>query len=152
MLNLPVVGEETLNLHTFGSLNPKQMKCKRVRVTISDIRNSQKIEIDVLESPQVYPSIMSMPGDALCRKMDERGMPLADILVYGMENQDVGILIGAYCYWRAVTGQTERFPDGLVAVDSMFRWLIQGTISSMQVSTKGPTVDVMHKWKKQRTV
>lgn len=136
MLNLPVVGEEKLNLHTFGSLNPKQMKCKRVRVTISDIRNGQKIEIDVLESPHVCPSIMSVPGAALRRKMDEKGMPLADTLVYIKENQDVGILIGADYYWSIVTGKTERFPNGLVAMDSMFGWLIQGTISTMQVSTK----------------
>lgn len=90
------------------------------------------------------PIIMSVPGDALHRKMDERGMPLADILVYGMENQDVGILIGADYYWSIVTGQTERFPNGLVAMHSMFGWLIQGTILTMQVCTKGPTVDVMH--------
>lgn len=37
-LNLPVVGEEKLNLQTFGSVAPKRITCKKVRVCLRNLK------------------------------------------------------------------------------------------------------------------
>ncbi len=117
-LNLPKIGEETLRIHTFGCGEPKLITCNKVKLRLSNIRNGQSVDIDVLETPRVCTSIMRVAGEELRRELERKGMQLADTAVSGMEMQELGVLIGGDHYWRVVSGKLERLSGSLVALDS----------------------------------
>ena len=84
-LNLPKVGEETLKLHTFGSSVPQSITCNKVKLTLSNIRNGQSVQLEVLEIPRVCSSIMRVAGEEVRRELERKGLQLADTSVSGME-------------------------------------------------------------------
>ena len=141
-LNLPKVGEETLKLHTFGSSVPQNITCNKVKLTLSNIRNGQSVQLEVLEIPRVCSSIMRVAGEEVRRELERKGLQLADTSVSGMETQELGVLIGGDHYWKIVTGKLERLSESLVALDSKFGWLIQGTVSMLNVTTETEPTDV----------
>ena len=63
-------------------------------------------------------------------------MQLADTAVSGMETQQLGVLIGGDHDWEIVSGKLERLSESLVALDSKFGWLIQGTVSVLNVASE----------------
>ena len=138
-LNLPKVGEETLKLHTFGSSVPQNITCNKVKLTLSNIRNGQSVQLEMLEIPRVCSSIMRVAGEEVRRELERKGLQLADTSVSGMETQELGVLIGGDHYWKIVTGKLERLS---VALDSKFGWLIQGTVSMLNVTTETEPTDV----------
>ena len=142
-LNLPVLGEETINVFTFGTETAKRMTCRRVRAKLRGIRSGQDVEIEMLETPEVCTSTMTIAGDALRKDLEEKGMQLADTPVSGMEKQELGILIGGDYYWEIVTGKINRINGALVALESKFGWLIQGVITVLSTRTEQPT-GVLH--------
>lgn len=87
-------------------------------------------------------SKMTVAGEALRKELEEKGMQLADTLVNGMENMELGVLIGGDYYWQMVTGKIDRL-RGLVAIESIFGWLIQGSVSEMIVVAEVHEVGVM---------
>ena len=141
-LNLPKVGEETLKLHTFGSSVPQNITCNKVKLTLSNIRNGQSVQLEVLEIPRLCSSIMRVAGEEVRRELERKGLQLADTSVSGMETQELGVLIGGDHYWKIVTGKLERLSESLVALDSKFGWLIQGTVSMLNVTTETEPTDV----------
>lgn len=141
-LKLPVIGEETINLHTFGSDKSRQAKYKEVKAKLKNVINGQTVEVQILETPQVCTSKMSIAGEALRKELELKGLQLADTPVKGIENMELGVLIGGDHYWQMVTGRIERL-RGVVAIESIFRWLIQGSVSLMNVVTEAPEVGMM---------
>lgn len=97
-LNLPKIGEETVRLHKFSSSEPQLLTCNKVKLRLSTIRNGQSVDIDVLETPCVCTSTMWVAGKELHRELDFKGMQLADTVVSGMEEQELGVLIGSDHY------------------------------------------------------
>ena len=69
-------------------------------------------------------------------------MQLADIAVSGMETQESGVLIGGGHYWEIVSGKLKHLYESLVALDSKFGWLIQRTVSALNVASEIEPVDV----------
>ncbi|KAL0146815.1 hypothetical protein M9458_057754 [Cirrhinus mrigala] len=100
-LKLPVIKQETVILHTFGSAAPVTAKRNTVKVTLKNVwQKGQKIEIEALETPQVCTAVMKIPE----------------------------LSIGGDYYWRIVSGRAERITDALVAVESIFGWSVQGPV------------------------
>ena len=139
---LPKIGEETLRLHAFGCGEPKLITCNKVKLRLSNIRNGQSVDIDLLETPRVSTSIMRVAGEELRRELERKGMQLADTAVSGMEMQELGVLIGGDHYWKVVSGKLERLSGSLVALDSKFGWLIQGTVSMLNVTSETEITDI----------
>lgn len=140
---MPVVGEETINLHTFGTEIAKGITCKRVKTKLRGIRTGQEIEVELLEMPTLYTSTMTTAGVVLRKAMEEKGMPLADTPLSGMEGRESGVLAGDY-FWEIVTGKTKRINVNLVALESKFGWLIQGAMSVLNVMHEIRKTGVMH--------
>lgn len=68
-LNLPVVGQEVLNVHMFGSVTPKKIICRKVRVLWRNLKNSQWVDIKLLETPQVCKSNMKLASEQMRRNL-----------------------------------------------------------------------------------
>ena len=131
-LKLPVIGEETLNLHTFGSATPKRIKCRKVSVTL-----------ELLETPNVCASKLQIADAKVRRALETKGRQVADIPIRGMD-MELGILIGGDYYWKIVTGQMERMSDTLVALESTFGWLLQGTATVLNTTVETLDIGMMH--------
>lgn len=99
------------------------------------------MDVDVLETPRVCTSIMRVAGEALRRELEQKGMQMADTVVSGMEKQELGVLIGGDQYWKVVSGKVERLSGLLVALDSKFGWLIQGTATTLNVTSEREITD-----------
>ncbi|KAL0146957.1 hypothetical protein M9458_057896 [Cirrhinus mrigala] len=66
-LKLPVIKQETVILHTFGSAAPVTAKRNTVKVTLKNVwQKGQKIEIEALETPQVCTAVMKSPDYYWC--------------------------------------------------------------------------------------
>ncbi|KAK0140716.1 hypothetical protein N1851_022298 [Merluccius polli] len=83
-----------------------------------------------------------MATEEIRHSLEAKGLQVVDHPVRGMENEGFGILIGGDYYWDIVSGHTERLDNGLVAVESKFGWLIQGTVFIPVMSVTTETVDV----------
>lgn len=139
------MGEEILNLHTFGSVAPKRITCKKVRVCLRNLKTQQAVELELLETRQV--STLTNPkvlDESVRRKLHDKGLQLADIPVNGMETNELGILIGSEHYWKVVTGRIERVNDTLVLLESKFGWLAQGSIPTNINVSEIPDVETIN--------
>lgn len=85
--------------------------------------------VQLLETHQVCTSEMSIVGEVLRKMLGLKGLQLADMSVYEMENMKLGILIGGDHYWQMVTGLSIERLRGDVAIES-----IQGSDSLMNVA------------------
>lgn len=140
-LNLPKIGEETVRLHKFSSSEPKLLTCNKVKLRLSNIRNGQSVDIDVLETPCVCTSTMRIADEELHRELECKGVQLADTVVSGMEEQELGVLIGSDHYWDVVSGKIERLCGSLVALDSKCGWLIQVTEAMLNETAETEITD-----------
>lgn len=128
-LNLRILKQETLNLHTFGSKNPVTTKCNVIRLVLENLRNKhQKIEIEAVQTPQLCTAVMKVPSKHIQQQLEKKGLPVADVSSGGKEDLELSVLIGADYYWRVVTGKTERLSDALVAIETTFGWAVQGPV------------------------
>lgn len=73
-LKLPVIGEETINLYTFGSDKPRQAKYKIVKTKLKNVSNGQNMEVQLLETRQVCTSKMHTAGAVLCKELELKGL------------------------------------------------------------------------------
>ena len=133
-LNLPVIRQETLTIHTFGSTDPTMSQRNTVRVTLQNVwDNQQRIEIEAIETPQVCSAVMKVPGDQIQRELKKKGLQLADF-PDNDDDPELSILIGADYYWQVVSGRVERITETLVALESTFGWSVQGPVSMSSVA------------------
>ena len=133
-LNLPVIRQETLTLHTFGSTVPTLSQRNTVRVILQNVwDNQQRIEIEAIETPQVCSAVMKVPGDQIQLEMKKKGLQLADF-PGNDDDPELSVLIGADYYWQIVSGRVERLTETLVALESTFGWSVQGPVSMSSVA------------------
>ncbi|XP_026063123.1 uncharacterized protein LOC113046525 [Carassius auratus] len=134
-LKLPVIKQETVTLHTFGSTAPVTAKRNTVKLTLQNIwKKEQKIEIEALETPQVCTAVMKIPGEHIQAELERKGLQLADHTDDGTYDTELSMLIGADYYWRIVSGRVERITDALVAIESIFGWSVQGPVKMSSVA------------------
>lgn len=87
---------------------------------------------------------MRVAGEELRTELENKGMSLADAAVSGIETEELGVLNGGDSYWDIVSGKTERLSKGMVAIDSKFGWLIQGTVTVDFACAEPTETDIMH--------
>ncbi|XP_044027348.1 uncharacterized protein LOC122864200 isoform X1 [Siniperca chuatsi] len=134
-LGLPVVRQETLNLHVFGSTSPVTEKCNIVRVQLENMWNTEKrLEIEAVETPQVCTALIKVPSEPIQTEIKKRGLQLADFPLEGANDQELQVLIGADFYWQAVTGTVQKVTNSLVAVECIFGWALQGPVATSSVT------------------
>lgn len=141
-LNFPVIGKETLNIFVFGSKTPQRVTCKKVKVHLKNIRNNQNIEVQL--QPKVSSSVITIASEKIRNDLESKGMPLADVPVRGMESEEMGVLIGGDQYWKIVTGKMEKLEDGLVALKTVFGWLVQGEVTTLNIVAEAADVELLH--------
>ena len=133
-LNLPVIRQETLTLHTFGSSAPTMSQRNTVRLILENVwDNQQRIEIEAIETPQVCTAVMKVPGDQIQYELKKKGLQLADF-PDNDDDPELSVLIGADYYWQIVSGKVERLTETLVALESTFGWSVQGPVSMSSVT------------------
>lgn len=128
-LGLPVLGKETLHLHTFGSAAPVTVQRNIVKVSLQNVWNTQqKTEIEAVETPQVCTAVIKIPSEPIQEEL-KKNFPLD-----GPDDAELSLLIGADYYWQVVSGKVQRITESLVAIESSFGWSLQGPISSSSVT------------------
>ncbi|KAL3177512.1 hypothetical protein MRX96_039080 [Rhipicephalus microplus] len=55
----------------------------------------------------------------------------------------IELLVGADYYWDITTGSVKRFNERLVAAETVFGWVLQGTDTTSSASTHLMSVGVM---------
>ena len=134
-LRLPVVRQETLHLHTFGSKTPVTAQRNIVKVSLENVWNTQqRVEIEAVETPQVCSAVIKVPGEPIQNALKKRDLQLADFPLEGADNPELAVLIGADYYWRVVTGKVQRITESLVAVETSFGWALQGPVTTSRVT------------------
>ncbi|XP_072143022.1 uncharacterized protein [Dermacentor andersoni] len=129
-MELRVVGEETLNIMTFGNDKPSSgMKCRRVELWLRSRHSKRKIRVEALEIAHIYCDIVPAPEASTVNYLEEQGLELADSTQDGTE---IGLLFGSDYYWEVTTGSFRRLDSGLVAAETIFGWILQGTTHSTE--------------------
>ncbi|XP_070389699.1 uncharacterized protein [Dermacentor albipictus] len=141
-MGLRVMGEETLKIMTFGSDKPPSgMKCRRVELWLRSRHKERKIRVEALEIPEICCDIVPAPEASTVNYLEEQGLKLADSTQEGAE---IGLLLGSDFYWEVTTGSVRRLDSGLVAVETIFGWTLQGTTHTTEsTATYVSTVGVL---------
>lgn len=120
----PAFDFEDLTIVSFGSTHQSASHtCGRVTLQLAGLKESCKVE--ALTIPDVC-SWLGPPVDkSLTRMLKERILPPTLAIC---PSQDVDVLVGADYYWRFVSRKILGLMDDLTAVETVFRWVIQGPI------------------------
>lgn len=134
-LGLRVLGDETLSIYTFGgNTTVDQQKCRRVELWLRSQYSRAEIRIEALEVPEICADVMAAPPDVVVKELVEKGMIIADASPEEERcERGISLLIGADNYWDVVTGTIKRI-SGLVAVETIFGWTLQGPTGSKSSS------------------
>ncbi|KAG0426521.1 hypothetical protein HPB47_026373, partial [Ixodes persulcatus] len=127
-LSCKVLGKEALSITVFGDTTlGNASKLRKVEVCLQSQYDQRRVRIEALEVPAICHS--SAFPVSLCRTAQTCTLQLADPLCSGVK-RDIGIdiLIGADNYWKAVTGSIKRLDEDLTAVETIFRWTLQGPV------------------------
>ncbi|XP_075529865.1 uncharacterized protein LOC142563199 [Dermacentor variabilis] len=138
-MELRVMGEETLKIMTFGNDKPSSgMKCRRVELWLCSRHSRKKIRVEALEIPQICCDIVPAPEASTANYLEEQALELAD------STQDGAEMLGSDYYWEVTTGGVRRLDSGLVAVETIFGWTLQGTTHTTEsTATYVSTVGVL---------
>ncbi|GFQ92086.1 reverse transcriptase domain-containing protein [Trichonephila clavata] len=104
-LNLPVVGQEMLTVHTFQSERPTKHVYSKVRIRVKSLISNKEIEIKALETKQISSAHINTGA---C---------------------EIGLLVGSDNYWKCIGNRIERLDESLVAVGTTFGFCIHGSVS-----------------------
>lgn len=130
-LQLKVLGEEELNIFTFGGAEAaRHTKSRRVELWLRSQHDRTEVRVEALEVPCICADLMPVPSDADVLRMLEEGMKVADVSHGDHSDEGIGLLIGADFYWAVVTGSVRRLAPKLMAVDTAFGWTLQGEVGT----------------------
>ncbi|GFR15039.1 integrase catalytic domain-containing protein [Trichonephila clavata] len=129
-LNLPVVGQEMLTVHTFQSEKPTKHVYPKVRMRVKSLIINKEIEIEALETKQLSSAHISIPAKEVRERFESLGLELADVpVVLDKGAREIGLLVGSDNYWKFVGYRIERLDESLVAVETIFGFCIHGSFS-----------------------
>ena len=128
-LNLKSIRSEALTIKTFGSVADSIQKLDVVNVSVkgkfggNDKRVIEAYVVPVICAPVAHQSIQM----AVNMYPELKDMRLADNNVI-KSNKEVELLVGANFYWNCITGRTRRISKSLVACESVFGWILSGSL------------------------
>ncbi|XP_077561671.1 uncharacterized protein LOC144177999 [Haemaphysalis longicornis] len=113
---------------TFGNERPtEQRKCRRIELWLRNQHSGNEVRVEALEVPHICCDVIPAPEMTTVAYLNEQVMEVADCSVDGSGLDEVGLLLGADYYWEVATGNIKRLQSGLVAVEMVFGWTLQGT-------------------------
>ena len=123
-LGLIPIRVEALNLNTFGSDSYKRKTCDLVKLKLQG-KEGEIIEIQAASFPKICSPITARVEVAQLTRLHD--LELAD---YDSSDNSgwVDVLIGSDHNWEVVSGDVVRETSGLVAMKSIFGWLLSGPV------------------------
>ena len=118
-----------MTIKAFGSNQDEMMRLKEYQVVMKPLDKSTSMYVKALAVPRIC-ALLSTQNIALAMVKNEflRNLNLAD---NGDNKGGVDMLIGANMYWKVVNGNMKKDNNsGLIAISSMFGWLINGPVAS----------------------
>ncbi|VDP59621.1 unnamed protein product, partial [Heligmosomoides polygyrus] len=132
-LNLPVVGKTKLKIRTFGQTTVEEIQYPVTQVLLED--KLGKVHELRLYGSKTIASKVKRPilseDDWLFIK--ERGLDLTEAEV---EESQPRILLGCDLLWDFVNGLKVKLPSGIYAISTLFGYMLSGSQSSQNSSTK----------------
>ena len=108
-LALPVIGQETLIIKTFGSDQGTLQTCDIVQFCVRSPYNDLNIYVNVYVTPVVCAALRNQAIEfAASSYAHLASLPLADFPVEGEEDLSIDILIGSNYYWLFLSGMSIR--------------------------------------------
>lgn len=136
-LNLEVLGEEDITIFPFGGADSAmKKKRRRVRLWLRSQYDRKEHCLEALEIPEICSDELLVP-ERVMKEVKMKVADLADVTLppAQLEQNGIGILIGADYYWSLVTGEVQKLQGGLVAIKTHFGWTLQGTVPYSNTST-----------------
>ena len=127
-LDLRPIGNEVININTFGTEKYRKHNCAQVEVSLETAGNNH-VKIKALS----YPTICSPVKSNVTIESFEHllGLELADDPCrVESEDESIDLLIGLNYYYDFVIGDVIRGEHGPVAVRSKLGWLISGSVEA----------------------
>ena len=129
-LALPVIGQETLVIKTFGSDQGTLQTCNIVQFCVRSPYNDLSIYVNAYVTPVVCAALRNQATEfAASSYVHLASLPLADFPVEGEEDLSIDILIGSNYYWLLLSGMSIRREDhcnGPAALDLQLCWILSG--------------------------
>lgn len=131
-LNLPVVGTHAISIMSFGKSEKAPARlCKKVSVILKSNYNDELVTINAVEVPEIcFDSLVPPSLEDPSIYEFSINFPLADSYNFNVEAlPGISLLIGADCYWKIVSNNTQNVTDNLMGIDTKFGWTIHGVNS-----------------------
>ncbi|KAL3238012.1 hypothetical protein MRX96_048115 [Rhipicephalus microplus] len=129
-LNLEVLGEKDIFIFPFGGADSAMKKMRRrLRLRLRSQYDRKEHCLEALKIPEICSDELLVP-ERVIKEVKVKVVGLADVtlLPANLEQNGIGILIGADYYWSLVTGEVHKLQGGLVAINTHFGWTLQGTV------------------------
>ena len=119
---MKAVKTKNVHLNTFGDDKFKKQKCDIVKLKLKDRYNGYHSEIEI--NAFCFPTI--------CSPLPVSNLKLADEYQTECSERPIDLLIGSDNYYEMITGDIIRGDIGPVAVNSIFGYMLCGTMSKNQ--------------------
>ncbi|GFQ66132.1 uncharacterized protein TNCT_432351 [Trichonephila clavata] len=119
-----------LTVHTFQSERLTKHVYPKVRIRVKNLIYNKEIVIEALKTKQLFSAHISIPAKEVRERFESLGLELADVPVALDKGAcEIGLLVGSDNYWKFVGNRIERLDESLVAVETIFRYCIHGSVS-----------------------
>ncbi|GFQ86410.1 DUF1758 domain-containing protein [Trichonephila clavata] len=122
LLDLKVVDKEALVIHTFGSETAEKRIYDIVEITLQNVQTNKNIKIQAVVIDSTTSARIQIPSKFIRNIALERGIELAD----NSTSERIHVLIGSDYISEILGERNIRISKRLIAVDSIFGYLIQG--------------------------
>ncbi|GFR11975.1 uncharacterized protein TNCT_53281 [Trichonephila clavata] len=122
LLDLKVVDKEALVIHTFGSETAEKRIYDIVEITLQNVQTNKNIKIQAVVIDSITSARIQIPSKFIRNIALERGIELAD----NSTSERIHVLIGSDYISEILGERNIRISKRLIAVDSIFGYLIQG--------------------------
>ncbi|XP_035210925.1 uncharacterized protein LOC118185207 [Stegodyphus dumicola] len=148
-LNLPVVGKEKINLHTFGNDTAVNSTRCRVKFQLRNIEDENKhLTIEALESPEICNALIEIRSQELYDHIQSLNIKLSDYEDGESNHHKIDILIGSDYFWEIVSGKTKRLSSSVMLIDTLMGWSLQALRSfESSLTFKEGRYEVQFPWK-----
>ena len=85
--------------------------------------------MEALEVPQICKKVVSWPSWKIQHLIRQSNINLEGSQIGEGRPQEIDLLLGADWYWRVMTGRLRRLSDSVMAMESLFGWVLQGGIN-----------------------
>ena len=141
-LNLPITGQETLLIKTFGESNAKLRRCDIVQMAVQTVDGMQ-----IYVSTYVVPVICAPISNQIIEFTQANYPHLQNLRFadnsHGSEQLGIDILIGADFYWHFVSGSVVRGPgSGPIALSTKLCYVLSGPVGILVPGEGDSTVNL----------